>query len=293
MKKIKAVIPAAGLGTRTLPATKAVPKELLPLGDRPGIQHIMEEILQAGIKEVGIVISKEKEAILEHFLDKRGLEKTLDKKGKLHLVESVRNLREKLNITAIYQDEPKGLGHAVLCAEEFANSSPIMVLLPDDIIFHPKGVTAQMVDISHRHPDCGIVALDEVPKERVSSYGIVSGIEIENKVLKLDKLIEKPKQEEAPSNLAITGRYLLPPDIFKILKTTKTGAIGEIQLTDALAELARQNRMLGYIFEGERVDLGTIHGFLWANIRFIQKNSKLAVEIEEKFGKLPLKTEEK
>lgn len=292
-KKLKAVIPAGGMGTRTLPATKVFPKELLPLGDRPVIQIILEEIVEAGISEVAVVISRGKEMILQHFQNDPLLEDYLAKKGKLHLLDSVEALRRKVKFTAVYQESPHGLGHAVLCARDFVGKSDFVVLLPDDIIVGSRGCTSQMAALHAARRGRGVVALEKVPWERVEGYGIVAGKAAGPKVYALSGLVEKPRRDLAPSNLSVVGRYILTPEVFEILGHQPPGANGEIQLTDALDALAQRGKFFGYEFSGERFDLGTSAGFLWANLRYVQRSAGLCREIENNFGKLPFRPAKK
>jgi UTP--glucose-1-phosphate uridylyltransferase len=267
MKKIrKAVIPAAGLGTRFLPATKAVPKELLPIVDRPTIQYIVEEAVAAGVDEVILVCARGKDSIVDHFDIAPELEAHLARTGKEALRAEMRAIAKMANVVTVRQQEPLGLGHAVLCAKALVGDEPFIVMLGDDIIDGPVPAAKQLASCFERHGK-GTIALMEVSLAETHMYGIAAGTTLDPRTIRIDKLVEKPKQD-APSNLAVIGRYVLPPEIFSILENVKPGVGGEIQLTDALAVLASQQGLLGYRFEGERHDAGDRFGFLKANIAF-------------------------
>jgi UTP--glucose-1-phosphate uridylyltransferase len=267
MKKIrKAVIPAAGLGTRFLPATKAVPKELLPIVDRPTIQYIVEEAVAAGVDEVILVCARGKDSIVDHFDIAPELEAHLGRTGKEALRAEMRAIAKMANVVTVRQQEPLGLGHAVLCAKALVGDEPFIVMLGDDIIDAAVPAAKQLASCFERHGK-GTIALMEVPPSETHMYGIAAGTSLDARTIRIEKLVEKPKQD-APSNLAVIGRYVLPPGIFSILENVKPGVGGEIQLTDALAVLASQEGLLGYRFEGERYDAGDRFGFLKANIAF-------------------------
>jgi UTP--glucose-1-phosphate uridylyltransferase len=267
MKKIrKAVIPAAGLGTRFLPATKAVPKELLPIVDRPTIQYIVEEAVAAGVDEVILVCARGKDSIVDHFDIAPELEAHLGRTGKEALRAEMRAIAKMANVVTVRQQEPLGLGHAVLCAKALVGDEPFIVMLGDDIIDAAVPLEAGGELLGGRHGK-GTIALMEVPPSETHMYGIAAGTSLDARTIRIEKLVEKPKQD-APSNLAVIGRYVLPPGIFSILENVKPGVGGEIQLTDALAVLASQEGLLGYRFEGERYDAGDRFGFLKANIAF-------------------------
>ncbi len=274
MKVRKAIIPAAGLGTRFLPATKAQPKEMLPIVDKPTIQYIIEEAIDSGIEEILIITGRNKRAIEDHFDRSIELELTLEKKGKKDLLEQVKSISEMINIHYIRQKEPKGLGHAINCAKSFVGNEPFAVLLGDDIVDAKTPCLKQLINVYDEYKT-SILGVQEVPKKDVNKYGIVDGKHIENGVYKVKNLVEKPAIEKAPTNVAILGRYIITPDIFHILDSTKPGAGGEIQLTDALKVLASEQAMYAYTFEGRRYDVGNKLGFLEATIEFALKREDL------------------
>jgi UTP--glucose-1-phosphate uridylyltransferase len=269
----KAVIPAAGLGTRMLPATKSIPKELLPLVDKPLIHYIVEEIIEAGIKEVIFVISKGKEAILDYFDIDKELESFLTERNKQDILKSIKSLSRMINLISIRQKEPLGLGHAVLTAKDIIGNEPFAVVLPDDIVDAKKGCLSQLMDVYNRR-NSPVIALERIPKKETIKYGVVDAIRSQGRTWLIRDLIEKPKPEIAPSNLAVIGRYILPPEVLQILQDTEPGQGGEIQLTDALRNVARKS-LLGYEFSGKRYDLGNPMGFLKANIVFGMKRPEL------------------
>lgn len=271
----KAVIPAAGLGTRFLPATKAQPKEMLPIVDKPAIQYIVEEAVQSGIEDILIITGRNKRAIEDHFDKSVELELTLEEKEDRELLDLVRNISSLANIHYIRQKEPKGLGHAIYCAKSFINNEPFAVLLGDDIVdSKTKPCLQQLIDIYNEY-GTSIIGVQEVPKADVSKYGIVSGKMVDERLYKVNNLVEKPSIEDAPSNIAILGRYIIEPEIFEILEHTKPGAGGEIQLTDALKELSTKQDVYAYIFEGRRHDIGNKLGFLQATVEFALKREDL------------------
>ena len=270
----KAVIPAAGLGTRFLPATKAVPKELLPIVDTPTIQYIVAEAVAAGVRDVILVCARGKDSIVDHFDIAAELEDRLEKAGKRELRQQMRDIARMANVITVRQQEPLGLGHAVLCARDVVGDEPFAVMLGDDIIDAAVPGTKQLADCYARH-GLGTVALMEVPREETSMYGVAAGTPLDDRTLRIDRLVEKPKLDP-PSNLAVIGRYVLPPSIFRILDEVTPGVGGEIQLTDALAVLAREEGLLGYRFEGDRYDAGDRFGYLEANIMFAMKRPELA-----------------
>ena len=269
----KAVIPAAGLGTRFLPATKAVPKELLPIVDTPTIQYIVAEAVAAGVREVILVCARGKDSIVDHFDIAAELEAHLEKTGKKVLRDQMRAIAKMANIVAVRQQEPLGLGHAVLCARDLVGDEPFVVMLGDDVIDGPVPAAKQLADCYARH-GLGTIALMEVPQDEAHLYGIAAGRTVDARTLRIERLVEKPK-EHPPSNLAVIGRYVLPPRIFKLLEAVPPGVGGEIQLTDALALLAREEGLLGYRFEGERYDAGDCFGYLKANVAFALKRPDL------------------
>ena len=274
MKVKKAIIPAAGLGTRFLPATKAQPKEMLPIVDKPTIQYIIEEAIASGIEEILIITGRNKKCIEDHFYKSIELELELEKSGKSELLELVRDISDMVDIHYIRQKEPKGLGHAIHCAKTFVGNEPFAVLLGDDVVDSKKPCLKQLIDCFNEY-NTTILGVQTVPEESVSKYGIVNGIHIEDKVYKVKDLVEKPSTEEAPSNVAILGRYIITPEIFNILENTKPGKGGEIQLTDALKTLISQEAMYAYNFEGKRYDVGDKLGFLQATIEFALKKDEL------------------
>jgi len=269
----KAVIPAAGLGTRFLPATKAVPKELLPIVDIPTIQYIVAEAVAAGVRDVIIVSARGKETIVDHFDVSKELETFLAEKGKLALRDEMRAIARMASVISVRQQEPLGLGHAVLCARDVVGDEPFVVMLGDDIIDAAVPGAKQLADCYARH-GLGTIALMEVPPEETSMYGIAAGTPLDARTMRIDRLVEKPRKDP-PSNLAVIGRYVLPPRIFDLLEEVKPGVGGEIQLTDALAMLAREEGLLGYRFEGERYDAGDRLGYLKANVAFALKRPEL------------------
>ena len=286
MKPKKAVIPAAGLGTRFLPATKVVPKELLPIVDRPAIEYVVEELVESGIEEVIFVISPDKEAVFEHFSMTGIAETILKKKNKLSLLKNHHQLLSRAKFRKTYQKDPLGLGHAVLCAEEIVGKEPFVVVLPDDLIQSRVPCTRQLMDLSEKE-NCSVVALQEVPRDQVPLYGIVSGSTPgSQKPFRIGQIVEKPKIEEAPSQWAIVGRYVLDPSIFDYLKKTKPGAIGEIQLTDGLAALSREKGLIGLPFEGRRLDAGQPRGYLEANLRYAADRKEFIDPLRSLFREL-------
>ncbi|SFH91295.1 UDP-glucose pyrophosphorylase [Tindallia magadiensis] len=274
MKVNKAIIPAAGLGTRFLPATKAQPKEMLPIVDKPTLQYIIEEAVDSGIEEILIITGRNKQSIEDHFDKSIELELELEKKGKDDLLQIVKNISDMVNIHYIRQKEPKGLGHAIYCAKSFIGNEPFAVMLGDDIVDAKTPCLQQMTSVYNEYKTT-ILGVQEVPRLEVDKYGIVNGKSIEDNVYKVKDLIEKPAIEEAPTNIAILGRYIISPSIFSTLEHTKPGKGGEIQLTDALKTLARQEAMYAYIFEGKRYDVGDKMGFLQATVEFALKREDL------------------
>lgn len=275
MKKIKkAIIPAAGLGTRFLPATKAQPKEMLPIVDKPTLQYIIEEAIESGIEEILIVTGRSKKSIEDHFDRSIELELELEKKGKTDMLKMVQDISNMVNIHYIRQKEPKGLGHAIYCAKSFIGDEPFAVLLGDDIVDAKTPCLKQMIDCYNEYQTT-ILGVQEVPDSEVNKYGIINAKPIEENVYKIKDMIEKPNLNEAPSNIAILGRYILTPTIFKILETQQPGKGGEIQLTDALRTLVKSEALYAYIFEGKRYDVGDKLGFLEATVDYALKNPEL------------------
>jgi UTP--glucose-1-phosphate uridylyltransferase len=274
-KKIrKAVIPAAGLGTRFLPATKAVPKELLPIVDTPTIQYIVAEAVAAGVREVILVCARGKDSIVDHFDISGELEAQLERTGKHELKKQIRDIARMASVVTVRQQEPLGLGHAVLCAKEVVGDEPFVVMLGDDIIDAKVPAAKQLADCWDRY-GLGTIALMEVPESETSLYGVAAGPRLDERTIRIERLVEKPKTNP-PSNLAVIGRYVLPPRVFEILEHVNPGVGGEIQLTDALAVLAREEGLLGYRFEGDRYDAGDRFGYLKANVAYALKRPELA-----------------
>lgn len=281
-KKIrKAIIPAAGLGTRFLPATKAQPKEMLPIVDKPTIQYIIEEAIESGIEEILIVTGRNKKCIEDHFDKSVELEMELEKNNKHELLELVKDISGMVDIHYIRQKEPKGLGHAIHCAKSFVGDEPFAILLGDDIVYNEeKPCLKQLIDCYNEYKT-SILGVQTVDPENVSKYGIVDGIKIEDRVSKVKGLVEKPSMEDAPSNIAILGRYIVTPKIFEILENTKPGKGGEIQLTDALLELINNEAMYAYDFEGKRYDVGDKLGFLEATVEYALRKPELKEQFSE------------
>lgn len=274
----KAIIPAAGLGTRFLPATKAMPKEMLPIVDKPTIQYIIEEAVESGIEDIIIVTGKGKRAIEDHFDSSFELEQNLLLKGQIELLHEVQKPSEMANIHYIRQKEPKGLGHAIWSARKFIGDEPFAVLLGDDIVQSSKPCLKQMIELYDRY-SASIIGVKPVEKEEVSRYGIVDGKQINKGFYSVTNLIEKPAVQEAPSNIAIMGRYILSPRIFKILDTQETGAGGEIQLTDSIKKLNEYEAVYAYEFEGKRYDVGEKLGFIQTTIDFALHREDLRMEL--------------
>lgn len=282
MKVRKAIIPAAGLGTRFLPATKAQPKEMLPIVDKPTIQYIVEEAIESGIEDIIIVSGRGKRAIEDHFDKSYELEETLEKKQKWAQLEEVQGISNLANIHYIRQKEPKGLGHAIACASSFIGDEPFAVLLGDDIVKSDEPCLKQMIDVYDDYQS-SIVGVQEVPDKDVSKYGIVEpkGKDYKPGILPLADLKEKPKLEDAPSNYAIMGRYILNPEIFDILKNQAPGSGDEIQLTDAIKELNKTQEVLAYEFKGVRYDVGDKFGFVKATVDFALERDDLKDAVQE------------
>lgn len=274
MKIRKAIIPAAGLGTRFLPATKAMPKEMLPIVDKPTIQYIVEEAVASGIEDIIIVTGKGKRAIEDHFDYSFELEHNLQSKEKWDLLSEVRKSSEMADIHYIRQKEPKGLGHAIWCARKFIGSEPFAVLLGDDIVEAEVPCLKQMIDVYERYQS-SVVGVQPVPWNEVSRYGIVDGLSIGERVYQANRLVEKPQEDIAPSNLAILGRYILTPRIFDLLGEQHEGVNGEIQLTDAISRLGELERVLAYHFEGQRHDVGEKLGFIETTIHYALQHQEL------------------
>ncbi len=265
MQVRKAVIPAAGLGTRFLPTSKSVPKELLPILDKPMIQHQVEEAAEAGIRQVIIVTSQGKEALESYFRPDAALEQHLMDSGSHDLLEKVRLISSLAEVSFVMQDHPRGLGHAVLTAKELVGDEPFVVMLPDDVIAHTEGATLQMLRVFQKY-GASVVAVEKVPIEALGSYGVVDSWAVDEGLHQVRGLVEKPAPEDAPSNLGIVGRYVLTPEIFPCLERTAPGAKGEIQLTDGIALLLERQSVYAYEFRGTRYDGGTPLGLLKASL---------------------------
>lgn len=263
----KAIIPAAGLGTRFLPATKAQPKEMLPIVDKPTIQYIVEEAVSSGIEDIIIVTGRSKRSIEDHFDRSIELELELEKTGKSELLGITREISEIANIHYIRQKQPKGLGHAILTARTFIGNEPFAVLLGDDIIVSEKPCLKQMIEVYNEYKT-SIMGVQKVAHTEVNKYGIIDAKHIEDRVYKIRDMVEKPAVEEAPSDIAILGRYIITPKIFDYLATQEAGAGGEIQLTDSLKRLSKEEAMYAYDFLGKRYDVGHKMGFLQATVEF-------------------------
>ncbi len=281
MNKIrKAIIPAAGLGTRFLPATKAQPKEMLPIVDKPTIQYIVEEAVASGIEDIIIVTGRTKKAIEDHFDKSVELEMELEKKRSKELLEIARSVSQIANIYYIRQKEPKGLGHAVLTAKTFIGNEPFAVLLGDDVIDSEKPALKQMMEVYEKY-NASILGVQTVDRNDVNKYGIVDGLQVEKRIYEVKNMIEKPPIEIAPTNVAVLGRYIITPRIFDYLEKQEVGAGGEIQLTDALNKLAKEEEMYAYDFIGRRYDVGNKMGFLQATVEFALKRSELREEFKK------------
>ncbi len=277
MKVRKAIIPAAGLGTRFLPATKAQPKEMLPIVDKPTIQYIIEEAVASGIEDIIIVTGRSKRAIEDHFDKSYELESELLKSGKDDLLKHIQDISNMVDIHYIRQKEPLGLGHAINCAKAFIGNEPFAVLLGDDVVDAEVPCLKQMIDVYNEYKT-SILGVQTVDPEDVSKYGIVNCIHVEDRVYKVKDLVEKPKKDKSPSNIAILGRYIITPKIFECLEKTTPGSGGEIQLTDALKLLASSEAMYAYDFIGRRYDVGNRMGFLEATVEFALKRDDLKDE---------------
>lgn len=280
MKVTKAVIPAAGFGTRFLPATKAVPKEMLPIVDKPTIQYIVEEAVSAGIKDLLIITSRGKDALVNHFDKAYELEAVLERDGKDEMLRAVREVSDKINVHFIRQREQKGLGHAVLCAKSFVGNEPFAVMLGDDVVVSEKPCIGQLTEQYERY-GATVLGVQRVGMEQVSKYGIVDCENVEGRMYALKGMVEKPKKEDAPSDIAVLGRYVITPAIFDCLERTPKGAGGEIQLTDALVMLSEYEKIYAYDFVGKRYDIGSKQGFLRATVDFALAREDLKDEFSE------------
>lgn len=275
----KAILPAGGLGTRFLPATKASPKEMLPIVDKPMIQYAVEEATACGIEEFIIITGKYKRAIEDHFDSAYELEESLKKTGKKRLLEEISRLSQ-LNFAYIRQKAALGLGHAIYCAKPFVKDEPFAVILSDDIIDTGNCLLKDMINI-YKEFDSPVLALQKVPLSEVSKYGIVDGKKEKDNVFRINSLVEKPSSSDAPSDMAIIGRYILTPDIFDMLESVGPGKGGEIQLTDALHALLKKRQIYGYLFTGKRYDAGDKLGYLKATVDLALKNNKVSEHFKE------------
>ena len=271
----KCLFPAAGYGTRFLPATKAIPKEMLPILTKPLLQYGVEEAIEAGIETMAIVTGRGKRAIEDHFDRSYELEKQIDGTSKEGLMEGIRTIIDNCTFSYTRQVEMKGLGHAILTGKTLIGNEPFAVILADDLCDNSgKAVLSQMTKLHEKYPDSCIVAIEEIPQEYTNKYGVIAGKLIEDNLYRVTDMVEKPEPKDAPSNLAIIGRYILIPEIFDIIEKTPAGKGGEIQITDALLTLAKQGKVLAYKFDGRRFDCGSVDGFVEATNYFYKKTEK-------------------
>ncbi len=276
----KCLFPVAGYGTRFLPATKAMPKEMLPIVNKPLIQYGVEEAIEAGVSEVGFITGRGKRAIADHFDTSYELEHQIRGTSKEKFLEDIREVMENCDFIFIRQRAMLGLGHAILTGEPIIGDEPFGVILADDLCARPEAIDeqralGQLVKLYERF-NCSVIAIEEVPGDNISSYGVISGHEIEDGVYEIDDMVEKPKPKDAPSNLGIIGRYVLTPDIFDYIRTTPPGANGEVQITDAIRTMAKEKRVLALKFKGKRFDCGSIDGFVEATNFYYQRDHKKA-----------------
>lgn len=280
MKLRKAVIPVAGLGTRFLPATKTVPKELLPIVDIPSIQYVVQEAVDAGIQEIIFVTGRGKDSIEDHFDEAPELEQVLAERGQTENIEMLRRIAEMTEVVSVRQKKPLGLGHAVLCARDLVGDEPFAVMLADDLIDSDTPCIRQLLDIFEDKKE-SVIALMEVLPEEVQQYGVIKGQEIEKRLYQIQATVEKPPAKEAPSRMAIIGRYILRPEIFSILQKQPPGRGGEIQLTDGLAQLVRERQVFGCQFLGDRYDIGDKFGFVRATVAYALKRPDLKTKVKD------------
>jgi len=280
MKLRKAVIPVAGLGTRFLPATKTVPKELLPIVDIPSIQYVVQEAVDAGIQEIIFVTGRGKDGIEDHFDEAPELEQVLAERGQTENIEMLRRIAEMTEVVSVRQKKPPGLGHAVLCARDLVGDEPFAVMLADDLIDSDTPCIRQLLDIFEDKKE-SVIALMEVLPEEVQQYGVIKGQEIEKRLYQIQATVEKPPAKEAPSRMAIIGRYILRPEIFSILQKQPPGRGGEIQLTDGLAQLVRERQVFGCQFLGDRYDIGDKFGFVRATVAYALKRPDLKTKVKD------------
>ncbi|MEK7783612.1 MAG: UTP--glucose-1-phosphate uridylyltransferase GalU [Candidatus Binatota bacterium] len=280
MKIKKAVIPVAGLGTRFLPATKTVPKELLPIVDIPAIQYVVQEAVDSGISEVIFVTGRGKDSIEDHFDEAPELEQVLEGRGQTETVKNLRRIAEMIEVVSVRQKRPLGLGHAVLCARDLVGDEPFAVLLSDDLIEASVPCMQQLVEIFEEKKE-SVIALRRVPEQEVQKYGIVQGKQLSDRLYEVEDMVEKPRPQEAPSRMAIIGRYILRPEIFSFLEKVTPGKGGEIQLTDGISKLSREKKVYGYEFEGEHYDIGDKLGFVRATVAYALKRTDLKEQVRE------------
>ena len=280
MKIRKAVIPVAGLGTRFLPATKTVPKELLPIVDIPAIQYVVQEAVDSGISEVIFVTGRGKDSIEDHFDEIPELEQVLEERGQKEAVQNLRQIAAMIEVVSVRQKKPLGLGHAVFCARDLVGDEPFAVLLSDDLIEAPVPCLRQLMEIFEEKRE-SVLALRCVPDDQVRRYGIVQGKQLTERLYEVESMVEKPQPHETPSRLAIIGRYILRPEIFSLLENVPPGKGGEIQLTDGISQLARQRKVYGYEFEGEHYDIGDKLGFVRATVAYALKRPELKEQTRE------------
>jgi len=280
MKLKKAVIPVAGLGTRFLPATKTVPKELLPIVDIPSIQYVVQEAVDAGIQEIIFVTGRGKDGIEDHFDEAPELDQVLAERGQTHTVAMLRRIAEMTEVVSVRQKKPLGLGHAVLCARDLVGDEPFAVMLADDLIDNEIPCIRQLLNIFEEKNE-SVIALMAVPQEEVHQYGVIRGHKINEGIFQIEATVEKPPAHEAPSRMAIIGRYILRPEIFSILSNLPPGRGGEIQLTDGLAQLVKERKVFGCEFEGERYDIGDKFGFVRATVAYALKRPDLKDKVLE------------
>ena len=280
MKLRKAVIPVAGLGTRFLPATKTVPKELLPIVDVPSIQYVVQEAVDAGIEEIIFVTGRGKDGIEDHFDEAPELEQVLADRGNDEMVKVLRRIAEMTEVVSVRQKKPLGLGHAVLCARDLVGNEPFAVMLADDLIDGATPCIRQLLDIFQSTNE-SVVALMEVPQTEVHQYGVIKGKVMKERLYEVEGMVEKPPAKDAPSRMAIIGRYVLRPEIFSILQNLPSGKGGEIQLTDGLAHLLRERKIYGCEFSGDRYDIGDKFGFVRATVAYALKRADLRDKVLE------------